>query len=128
MSEDQFATYDDYLSMADDRDDRDDIPSHGDASDYCPHGMYVGGCGIDRMCPWCEDGTSVSEARRIVARERLVKIRERADNAARALNTLLKARHVDDDGTVHIVKGSDAQYLAQQTSYIGNPLSRYGRH
>lgn len=25
---------------------------------YCEHGTYVGGCGIDWMCQWCEDGIS----------------------------------------------------------------------
>ena len=24
--------------------------------DICEHGKYVGGCGIDLMCQWCEDG------------------------------------------------------------------------
>lgn len=24
--------------------------------DVCPHGVYVGGCGIDWMCPVCELG------------------------------------------------------------------------
>lgn len=28
---------------------------------YCVHGVYVGGCGADWMCGWCEDGT-VSDA------------------------------------------------------------------
>jgi hypothetical protein len=29
-----------------------------DANGYCPHGVYVGGCGIDWMCGKCEDGES----------------------------------------------------------------------
>jgi hypothetical protein len=24
--------------------------------DVCPHGMYTGGSGIDRMCGYCESG------------------------------------------------------------------------
>jgi hypothetical protein len=24
---------------------------------YCKHGKYVGGCGADLMCAWCEGGT-----------------------------------------------------------------------
>lgn len=24
---------------------------------YCEHGTYVGGCGADYMCGWCESGT-----------------------------------------------------------------------
>ena len=27
--------------------------------DICPHGVYVGGCGIDWMCPHCESGEDV---------------------------------------------------------------------
>lgn len=23
---------------------------------YCEHGVYVGGCGADYMCGWCESG------------------------------------------------------------------------
>lgn len=28
---------------------------------YCEHGTYVGGCGIDWMCEWCESGTNSSD-------------------------------------------------------------------
>lgn len=24
--------------------------------DVCRHGVYTGGCGVDRMCPRCESG------------------------------------------------------------------------
>jgi hypothetical protein len=27
-----------------------------EASDYCQHGVYVGGCGVDFMCGYCEMG------------------------------------------------------------------------
>lgn len=27
-----------------------------DPDGYCPHGVYVGGCGIDWMCGACECG------------------------------------------------------------------------
>lgn len=115
---DYFATYQDYLEMADDRDDRDDIPSYGESYDYCPHGVYVGGCGIDWMCNWCESGISVTEARRIVQMERLRKIRKNADNAALLLTRLLQ----------HGVNGADAAKFAQDSTFVGNPRSRYGRH
>jgi len=36
---------------------------------YCEHGTYVGGCGIDWMCPYCEDGISVAELRKNRRRE-----------------------------------------------------------
>ena len=38
-------------------DDLNDLPDpigSEDARDYCPHGVYVGGCGIDYMCGICE--------------------------------------------------------------------------
>lgn len=105
--------------MMDDRDDRDDRPtqSYYDG-DICPHGVYVGGCGIDWMCQWCEDGISLAEAKRIVSAEKTRAVRERADRAARALSLLL----------THGMGGIDAAYFAQETTHIGNPRSRYGRH
>lgn len=34
----------------------------GDSDGYCPHGTYVGGCGIDWMCGYCEgDQLSITE-------------------------------------------------------------------
>ena len=29
--------------------------------DTCKHGVYVGGCGVDYMCPQCENGEDVDE-------------------------------------------------------------------
>lgn len=29
-----------------------------DENGYCEHGVYVGGCGPDYMCSYCEDGIS----------------------------------------------------------------------
>lgn len=117
---DEFATYDDVYheyGMADDRDDSND-PEFRDPNGYCPHGTYVGGCGIDWMCQWCEDGISLAEAKRIVSAEKTRAVRERADRAARALSLLL----------THGMGGIDAAYFAQETTHIGNPRSRYGRH
>jgi hypothetical protein len=113
----EFATYDDYLEMADDRDDTYD-PEFRDPEGYCPHGKYVGGMGADLMCDWCESGISVEEAKRIVAMERTRATRERAENAAKLLNGLL----------THGMGGVHAAHFAQESSYIGNPLTRYGRH
>lgn len=106
--------------MMDDRDDRDDRPtqSYYDG-DHCEHGVYVGGCGIDWMCEWCESGISASEAKRIVSAEKTRATRERANRAAEFLNVLL--RH-------GMVGGMDAAHFAQDSSYVTNPLSRYGRH
>ena len=28
---------------------------------YCEHGVYVGGCGIDWMCGYCESGVTVAD-------------------------------------------------------------------
>ena len=58
---DEFMTYDDLISEMDDRDDSND-PEFRDHDGYCEHGTYVGGCGIDWMCGWCEDGISAAEA------------------------------------------------------------------
>lgn len=106
--------------LDDDRDDRDDRPtqSYYDG-DHCEHGKYVGGCGIDWMCEWCDLGISASEAKRIVTAEKTRRTRVRADNAARVLNDLLKIRECT---------GTFAAEMAERSSYIGNPLTRYGRH
>lgn len=103
----------------DDRDDRDDRPtqSYYDG-DHCEHGVYVGGCGIDWMCEWCESGISAAEVTRIYAARKLREVRERADRAALLLAKLLE----------HGMRASDAQKFAQESSYVGNPLTRYGRH
>lgn len=113
-----FMSYDDIMKdLANDRDDSND-PEYRDPHGYCEHGVYVGGSGIDWTCQWCEDGISVAEARKIVAADRLRAVRGRAERAETALNILL----------AHGVGGIDAAEFAQNTSYIGNPLTRYGRH
>lgn len=40
---------------------------------YCEHGIYVGGCGADYMCGWCENGDTrnayaeaIAEAKRAI--------------------------------------------------------------
>lgn len=115
---DDFATYDDIMEeLANDRDDSND-PEFRDPDGYCDHGFYVGGCGIDWMCQWCEAGISLAEAKRIVAAEKLAGIRERAFRAEKLLNALL----------IHGMGGIDAATFAQDSSHVGNPLGRYGRH
>lgn len=116
---DDFATYQDYQDMLDDRDDTLDKPAYAESYDYCPHGVYVGGCGIDWMCDWCESGISVQEARRIVTARETRETRERAERAALMLAKLLETGEIG---------GIDAAYFAQRSSYVGNPLTRYGRH
>jgi hypothetical protein len=49
----------------------------------------------------------------------LADVRERAWNAANLLNALLATGQVG---------GIEAARLAQESSYIGNPPARYGRH
>jgi hypothetical protein len=115
-----YATYSDVYGpggMADDRDDSND-PEFRDYGGYCGHGRYVGGSGPDLMCEWCEAGISPAEARAIVARERLAGVRERAEGAARLLAALL----------MHGMSGIDAARFAQESSHVGNPRARYGRH
>lgn len=115
-----YATYNDVYGpggMADDSDDS-GYAEYLDPNGYCEHGHYVGGSGPDYMCGWCESGISVAEMRQIINRQRLTGIRKRADGAAKLLNVLL----------MHGMGGMDAAYFAQQSSYVGNPHSRYGRH
>ena len=118
-----FASYYDVYGpggMADDRDDSED-PEFRDQGGYCEHGRYVGGCGIDYMCDWCESGISAAEMNRIFAQRRLAGVRERADRAEKFLALLLR-----EHGTE--VGGIDAADFAQRTSRVNNPLTRYGRH
>lgn len=82
-----FSTYDDIMAdLANDRDDSND-PEFRDPDGYCEHGTYVGGCGIDWMCSWCEDGISLAEAKRIVAAE---KRRAKREAARRRLHLRLR--------------------------------------
>jgi hypothetical protein len=118
MSSDSgFATYDDFVAMADDRDDSND-PEFRAPDGYCEHGVYVGGSGIDWMCGYCEDGITAAEVNRAVRAERLRKVRANARQAETLLAKLL----------VHGVGGIDAALFAQEASCTVNPLSRYGRH
>lgn len=120
-SYDEFFTHADLMADMDDRDDRDDIPSESYYDgDFCEHGKYVGGCGIDHMCDWCESGISAAEAKRIVSAEKTRAIRNRAADVERILNSLLILPG-------HCV-GILAADMAQRSSYIGNPRNRYGRH
>lgn len=115
-----YYSHEDIMADMDDRDDRDDRPTESYyEGDHCPHGVYVGGCGIDWMCQWCEDGISLAEAKRIVTMERTRATRERADRAARLLNDLLKIRECG---------GILAAEMTAQSSNVNNPRSRYGRH
>ena len=115
-----YYSHEDLMSDMDDRDDSND-PEFRDPAGYCEHGKYVGGCGIDWMCGWCEDGVSAAEAERISRDSRTHATRVAAERAADVLNTLL-SHH----GTV--IGGIDAAHLAQESSYTLNPASRYGRH
>lgn len=50
-------------------------PGYGsDPSGDCQHGVYVGGCGIDWMCGWCESDTSWDDYKAIHLRS----LRDRA--------------------------------------------------
>jgi hypothetical protein len=117
-----YATYYDVYGpngIADDRDDTYD-PEFRQESDYCrDHGTYIGPpSGADILCGYCEDGISRAEFIAMGKRQRLAGIRERAERAGKLLNALL----------MHGIPGIGAARYAQESSYIGNPLSRYGRH
>jgi hypothetical protein len=119
MTYDDFATYDDIMQdLANDRDDSND-PEFRDYDGYCEHGVYVGGCGVDWMCQWCEDGISAAEATQICRNRRTREIREKANQAALLLNNLLIIRECP---------GTLAAELATRSSNVNNPSSRYGRH
>jgi hypothetical protein len=117
----EYASYYDVYGpggMADDRDDTYD-PEFRQEIDYCIHGTYIGPpSGADILCGYCEDGISLAEFRAMGKRQRLAGIRERAERAGKLLNALL----------IHRMSGMDAAYFAQESSHVGNPLSRYGRH
>jgi hypothetical protein len=116
--------YDSYAEFQADLDDRDDTydPEFRDHEGYCPHGKYVGGCGADLMCGWCEDGISVSEAKRIITMERTRTVREAATQCQNFLNVLL-SKHGTEVGGIEIYE------LSQRCPYPArNPLTRYGRH
>lgn len=114
---DYYESYAEYQRDLDDRDDTYD-PEFRDPEGYCEHGTYVGGCGADLMCSWCEDGISVREAKRIITMERTRAVRDRAERTAQFLAAIL----------AHGVPGMDAAKWAEDSSHVGNPLSRYGRH
>lgn len=52
------------------------VRNFGDESGECEHGTYVGGCGIDWICGWCEDGISAREVSEIYARRAIARDRE----------------------------------------------------
>jgi len=114
-----YVTYEDIMADMDDRDDRDDRPtqSYYDG-DHCEHGVYVGGCGIDWMCDWCEMGVSAAEASRIMTERRTSDVRREANQAAKLLNDLLM---IPECG------GILAADMAERSSNVNNPKSRYGR-
>ena len=121
MSYDDFADYYDVYApggMADDRDDSSD-PEFRDYGGNCEHGKYVGGCGADYMCGDCEMGISAAERREINAAQKLSKIRNDAADAERILNSLLTL----PDHCIGIL----AAHMAEISSNVNNPQSRYGR-
>jgi hypothetical protein len=122
MSYDDFATYDDVYGpggMADDRDDTFDPEFRADDG-YCEHGTYVGGCGADLMCSWCEDGISLAEAIKIETARKTRAVRERSENQQLMIARLLMLREVSGTDVLRIVE--------YDNRYLGNPRSRYGRH
>jgi hypothetical protein len=112
--------YDDYAEFQRDLDDRDDTydPEFRDPDGYCEHGWYVGGCGADLMCGDCEMGISAAEARLVESQQRTRVVRERAETAGKLLAIML----------MHGVSGMDAAHIAQESQWVNNPRSRYGRH
>jgi hypothetical protein len=59
------------------------------AENYCDHGNYVGGCGIDWMCHWCEEGISQTERLQIEKDWTLSRLRARCERIQRFLTLAL---------------------------------------
>ena len=114
---DPLGDWNDSVDPMDDRDDSND-PQYREPDGYCEHGKYVGGCGVDWMCRWCEDGISRAEWLALGRAERLASVREQASRAERLLAYLL----------ANGMGGIIAARLAQDSSYVCNPRTRYGRH
>ena len=102
-----------------DYDREEDQPAaYGPEDDFCEHGTYVGGCGIDWMCGDCEAGISAAERRAIGAYDRLSKIRKQASQAERLLDALLRMPECG---------GIMAAEMTERASNVNNPAARYGR-
>lgn len=115
----ELASYDDIMEMMDDRDDSNDLEFR-DPEGYCVHGSYVGGCGADYMCGWCEDGISLAEAIKIETARKTRKVRERSETQQLMIARLLMLTEVSGTDVLRIVE--------YDNRYLGNPRSRYGRH
>lgn len=48
---------------------------------YCKHGVYVGGCGIDYMCGYCESGYTDEEYSEYIRNKRLRRMHMRTVEA-----------------------------------------------
>lgn len=58
-----------------------EVPAHMElAHNRCEHGTYVGGCGIDHMCGWCESGIDQAERLDIEAAQRARTARRRMED------------------------------------------------
>lgn len=93
---------------------------YGADSDFCEHGTYVGGCGIDWMCGDCELGISAAEARQIETQRRTRIIREKSEEQQLMISRLLSHGHIQGRILLDI--------LEVDNKYVRNPLNRYGRH
>lgn len=72
--------------------DRHDCPDSG----YCEHGVYVGGCGPDWMCGWCESGISWGEYCLIMLHRRIAFKVTREATKMRIYDILYKHGDVKD--------------------------------
>lgn len=58
-----------------------------DDHNYCKHGTYVGGCGYDHMCHWCEMGEEPPTQRELDA-QRLAKAEHDYDQLVSILDSV----------------------------------------
>lgn len=63
-------------------------PEMTEDHNYCRHGVYVGGCGYDHMCGWCESGEEPPTQRELDTR-RLAKAERDYDELVRILDNIV---------------------------------------
>lgn len=70
---------------------------------YCPHGVYVGGCGIDWMCGICESGGSIYTHALNIAYENEREVERKAirENYDRVLKNFYECQDADELRRLH---------------------------
>lgn len=70
-----------------------EVPAHMVRDEnVCEHGTYIGGCGIDHICGWCESGVSQAERVEIEQAELIRSAAKRRDEFDRFVG-LMQSLH-----------------------------------